>query len=70
MGSLFSRNKQQIIPDEDDEFFDCLNDDDDTFEYDEQNHRQIISHFYAVWIPSNVEMTGKKKTSKNKFLLF
>ncbi|CAF4420405.1 unnamed protein product, partial [Adineta steineri] len=55
MGNLFSRNKETLITttDEDDQFFDCLNDD----ETHNENNTQIISHYYAVWIPSNVEIT-------------
>jgi hypothetical protein len=61
MGNLFSRNKeQQVIINEDDQFFDCLNDD-EPHEQNIENHIQTISHYYAVWIPSNVETTGKKK---------
>lgn len=60
MGNLFSRHKQDVIIDEDDQFFDCLNDD-ETHEHNEQIKEipiQTISHYYAVWIPSNVETTG------------
>ncbi|CAF1246419.1 unnamed protein product [Adineta steineri] len=55
MGNLFSRNKETLITttDEDDQFFDCLNDD----ETHNETNTQIISHYYAVWIPSNVEIT-------------
>lgn len=53
MGNLFSRNKhQEQIINEDDQFFDCLNDDET---------QTTISHYYAVWIPSNIEITGKSK---------
>lgn len=52
MGNLFSRHKEQVIVNEDDQFFDCLNDD--------ETHEQkpTVAHYYAVWIPSNVETTG------------
>jgi hypothetical protein len=60
MGNLFSRNKEQLIINEDDQFFDCLNDD-EPHEPHEENNTQIISHYYAVWIPSNVETTGNMK---------
>ena len=58
MGNLFSRNKEQEqIINEDDQFFDCLNDD-ETHEPNVDNETEtIISHYYAVWIPSNVETT-------------
>ncbi len=62
MGNLFSRNKEPILINEDDQFFDCLNDD-ETHEHDKQNHEnttQTISHYYAVWIPSTVETPGKE----------
>ncbi|CAF1682849.1 unnamed protein product [Rotaria magnacalcarata] len=61
MGNLFSRHKEHVIIDEDDDdqFFDCLNDD-EPHEHNEQINEipiQTISHYYAVWIPSNVETT-------------
>ncbi|CAF5191530.1 unnamed protein product, partial [Rotaria magnacalcarata] len=64
MGNLFSRHKEHVIIDEDDDdqFFDCLNDD-EPHEHNEQINEipiQTISHYYAVWIPSNVETTGKQ----------
>ncbi len=59
MGNLFSRNKEQVIINDDDHFFDCLNDD-ESHEQNIENNTQIISHYYAVWIPSNVETTGKR----------
>ncbi|CAF0721423.1 unnamed protein product [Rotaria sordida] len=64
MGNLFSRHKERLIPDEDDQFFDCLNDD-ESHEHNEQineNTTKTISHYYAVWIPSNVE------TTENQFI--
>jgi hypothetical protein len=70
MGNLFSRHTEQVIINEDDQFFDCLNDD-DPHEHDEQNiqnNTQPISHYYAVWIPSNVEITGKIKKFLFEFL--
>ncbi len=60
MGNLFSRHKEQVIINEDDQFFDCLNDD-EPHEQNIENNTQIVSHYYAVWIPSNVETTGKIK---------
>ncbi len=60
MGNLFSRNKEHVIINDDDQFFDCLNDD-EPHELHEENNTQIVSHYYAVWIPSNVETTGTMK---------
>lgn len=63
MGNLFFRHKEPTIIDEDDQFFDCLNDD-EPHEHNEQNIQQTtqtISHYYAVWIPSNVETIGNEK---------
>jgi hypothetical protein len=58
MGNLFSRHKDQhVIVNEEDQFFDCLNDD-ETHEQNIENIPQTVSHYYAVWIPSNVETTG------------
>lgn len=64
MGNLFSRNKQPLTTNEDDQFFDCLNDDESP-EHHEQNIQippQVISHYYAVWVPSTVETTGNRKS--------
>ena len=61
MGNLFSRAKQPVIVTEDEQFFDCLNDD-DSHEHDEEttlNETKTISHYYAVWIPPTVETSGK-----------
>lgn len=73
MGNLFSRNKQQEqIVNEDDQFFDCLTDD-ETHEQNTDNEPQTtISHYYAVWIPSNVETTGKSSFlfERNLILFF
>jgi hypothetical protein len=63
MGNLFSRHTEQVIINEDDQFFDCLHD-----EQNIQNNTQPISHYYAVWIPSNVEITGKIKKFLFEFL--
>ena len=61
MGNLFSRHKEQeVIVNEDDQFFDCLNDD-ESHEQNTESNLQTASHYYAVWIPSNVETTGKKR---------
>ena len=61
MGNLFSRHEDQHeIVNEDDQFFDCLNDD-ETHEHHVENIPQPISHYYAVWIPPNVQTTGKKE---------
>ena len=74
MGNLFSRNKEPVTIAEDDQFFDCLNDADEIHEQNTENAPQSVSHYYAVWIPSNVETTGKEKLvflfSKLKFILY
>ncbi|CAF0864148.1 unnamed protein product [Adineta ricciae] len=57
MGNLFSRNKEPVTIAEDDQFFDCLNDADETHEQNTENTPQSVPHYYAVWIPSNVETT-------------
>jgi len=59
MGNLFSRTKQPVIVTDDEQFFDCLNDD-ESHEHDEQttlDDTKIISHYYAVCIPPTVEIT-------------
>jgi hypothetical protein len=69
MGNLFSRQKDQHeIVNEDDQFFDCLNDD-ETHEPNVENIPQTISHYYAVWIPPNIGATGKGKNPTIEFLL-
>lgn len=63
MGNLFSRTKQPVIVTDDEQFFDCLNDD-DSHEHDEQttlDDTKIISHYYAVCIPPTIETTGKRE---------
>lgn len=71
MGNLFFRQKKPIITTEDDEFFDCLNDEDSHEQEEpepEQNFKPI-SHYYAVWIPADIEVTGIE-LSGNVFILF
>ena len=58
MGNFFSsRDKQQpVIVNDEEQFFDCLTDDESHI----QTQPVVISHYYAVSIPSNVEITGRK----------
>lgn len=58
MGNFFSsRDKQQpVIVNDEEQFFDCLTDDETHI----QTQPVVISHYYAVSIPSNVETTGRK----------
>ena len=76
MGNLFSsRDKQQQPPvniNDEEQFFDCLTDD-ESHEHDIHVQPQVISHFYAVWVPPSVEVTGRKKLKlvrKGLFLVF
>ncbi|CAF0725414.1 unnamed protein product [Didymodactylos carnosus] len=66
MGNLFSRkNRTTLIEgqvddehndvDKYEEFFDCLNNSNDDNDASEITHEKTESHYYAVWIPSNVE---------------
>ena len=58
MGNLFSRNKECVVLNEDEHFFDCLNDD-ESHEQTIPNQTPIVSHYYAVWIPADVEAPGR-----------
>lgn len=64
MGNFFSSKhaKPPVIINDEEQFFDCLNDD-EPHEQDIQIQPPVISHYYAVSIPSNVEITGSEKSS-------
>lgn len=67
MGNLFSRHKDPVITTEDEQFFDCLNDDEPHDEHDQPNTQPARSHYYAVWVPSNVETTGDEQSTIDSF---
>lgn len=67
MGNLFSRRKDPLITTEDEQFFDCLNDDEPHDEHDQPNTQPAPSHYYAVWVPSNVETTGNEQSTIDSF---
>ena len=69
MGILFSRNKDPVITTDDEQFFDCLNDDEPHDEHDQPNTQSAPSHYYAVWVPSNVETTGNEQSATDRFHL-
>jgi hypothetical protein len=57
MGNLFSRHTQPVLTTDDEQFFDCLNDDEPTV----QQNDKIVSHYYAVWIPVDIDIAGRNE---------
>ncbi|UJR35490.1 hypothetical protein I4U23_028244 [Adineta vaga] len=67
----FDQLVEPITVADDDQFFDCLNDD-ETHEQNTDQNPPIISHYYAVWIPSDVETTENQfvfNDMKSAFIL-
>lgn len=55
MGQLLSRqnSNEPLDIDGDEQYFDCLNLNDDSYEQEDK------SHHYAVWIPPELEIPGR-----------